>query len=194
MANNDWHLLTGLGNPGREYAKTRHNAGFMVIDELAADYGITLSTSRRLPDVIFGRGKIKGVAVMLAKPTAFMNRSGPPIRNLVRYFNLSSKAMLVIHDDIDLALGRIKIITKGGHGGHKGIKSIFDAFGENEFTRIRIGIGRSEKGAEVADHVLGKFSAPERLQLDQIIAQAGNAAVTILCKDTKMAMNEFNRK
>lgn len=183
-----------MGNPGREYAKTRHNAGFMVIDKLADDYGISLTVSRRLPDLIFGRGRIQHVPVVLAKPTAFMNRSGLPLANLARYFDLSSKAMLVIHDDIDLALGRIKIITKGGHGGHKGVASILDAFGDNEITRIRIGIGRSQNGAQAADHVLGKFSAPERLQMDQIITQAGNAAVTILCKDTKTAMNEFNRK
>ena len=194
MASHNWYLIVGLGNPGRAYVQTRHNVGFMVVDQLAATYAVALETKKRLPDVAFGRGVVEGVDVVLAKPLAFMNQSGPPVENLARYFNLSSEAMLVIHDDIDLAFGRLKIIAKGGHGGHKGVKSLTEAFGGSAFARLRIGIGRSEDRRGVVDHVLGKFSSTEQQCLEQIIARARDAAVTLLCKGAKASMNMHNRK
>ena len=185
-------LVVGLGNPGREYENTRHNAGFMTVDHIAEAFSISLD--KRKFNTVFGKGVIEGVDVILAKPMAFMNKSGPPVQNLAGYFKILYRDMLVIHDDIDLDFGRIKIIEKGGHGGHNGVRSLMDAFGEGDFSRIRIGIGRSEGGADVSGHVLGKYSAGEAKILDKIITGARDAVVTILCKGIKDGMNHFNNK
>jgi peptidyl-tRNA hydrolase, PTH1 family len=184
-------LIVGLGNPGKEYAMTRHNAGFMVVDKLAEAFRISIDKNKF--DVIYGKGKIQGNDIMLAKPQAFMNRSGSPVRKLAGFYRISCEEMLIIHDDIDLAFGRIKVKEKGGDGGHKGIRSIKDAFGGGNFTRLRIGIGRSEAGADVVDHVLGRFNPEEKALLDKIIATAMDAALTILCESAKEGMNRFNR-
>ena len=146
------YLVAGLGNPGPSYAHTRHNAGFMVIDALGARFQIPVQRSKF--NVIYGRGTIKGVDVLLAKPQAFMNRSGPPLRQLADYFRIQREAMIIVHDDIDLAFERLKIKEKGGDGGHKGIRSLIQAFGSGEFARLRVGVGRSQATADVVDHVL----------------------------------------
>jgi PTH1 family peptidyl-tRNA hydrolase len=185
-------LVVGLGNPGRAYETTRHNVGFMVIDRVAGDFSISLD--RRKFDVVFGRGRIEHEEVILAKPLAYMNRSGPPIRQLADYMRLTSADLVIVHDDIDLAFGRLKIKEKGGHGGHNGLKSLMAAFGGGDFVRLRVGIGRSEFGAEVTDHVLGRFSSNERNVLHQILTRARDAVVTVLCKGAKEGMNLFNLK
>ncbi|MBW2266523.1 MAG: aminoacyl-tRNA hydrolase, partial [Deltaproteobacteria bacterium] len=128
-------LVVGLGNPGNTYKRTRHNVGFMVLDQIAEAFSIAL-VKRKL-DNIFGRGSIDGVSVVLAKPMAFMNRSGPQVQKIAGYYRILSEDMLVVHDDIDLAFGRIKIKEKGGDGGHKGVRSIIDAFGGGDFVRLR---------------------------------------------------------
>ena len=186
------HLIVGLGNPGTQYEQTRHNAGFMVVDKLAGDFGIALSKNKY--DVRYGRGVIEGHEVMLAKPMAFMNLSGPPVQKLAAYFRIPSGDMLIIHDDIDLAFERLKIKEKGGHGGHKGLKSIINALAEDEFVRLRIGVGRSDTGSGVTDHVLGPFSEAEARVLDTILNQARDAVVTILTEGSKVGMNRFNTK
>lgn len=184
-------LVIGLGNPGKEYARTRHNAGFMVVERLADAFRISMDKNKF--DTIYGKGKIQAKDVMLAKPQAFMNRSGPPVQKLAGFYRISCEDMLIIHDDIDLAFGRIKIKEKGGDGGHKGIRSIKDALGGGNFTRLRIGIGRSGAGADVVDHVLGRFDPEEKALLDKIIATAMDAVLTILCEGAKEGMNRFNR-
>jgi PTH1 family peptidyl-tRNA hydrolase len=184
------HLVTGLGNPGAEYAKTRHNAGFLVIDDIAQSYSIPLN--REKFNVIFGRGVIAGRDAILAKAQAYMNRSGPPVRQMADYFKIPPRDILVIHDDIDLDFGRLKIKEKGGHGGHKGIKSLVDALGEDAFVRLRIGVGRPESGLDVSDHVLGRFGSDEKRMLQQIVERARDAVVTILCEGAKEGMNRFN--
>ena len=185
-------LVVGLGNPGARYENTRHNAGFMIADKIARDFNISLD--KRKFDCIFGRGFIEDVEVLLAKPMAFMNRSGPPIQQLAHFFRIQCKEMVVIHDDIDLVFGRLKIKEKGGHGGHNGIRSLMDAFGEGDFVRLRIGVGRSEFGDSVTDHVLGRFSAQNAEVLSRITSGARDAVVTVLCKGTKAGMNLFNGK
>ena len=135
-------MIAGLGNPGRQFEGTRHNAGFMAVDALAADYKIALQ--KRKFDVVFGRGRIKGREVLLAKPQAYMNLSGPPLRALSDYFRIPIGAMIVIHDDVDLVFERLKIKEKGGDGGHKGIRSIINAFGGDQFVRVRMGVGRPQ--------------------------------------------------
>ncbi len=183
-------VVAGLGNPGKAYANTRHNAGFLAIDHVARRFSIPLQ--RKKFDALYGRGVIEGIGVILVKPMAFMNRSGVPVKTLLDYFKISMRDMVVIHDDIDLSLGRLKIKRKGGDGGHKGIRSIMDAFGGDEFTRLRVGIGRADDPRSVTDHVLGPFRAEENPLLEQIISRSLDAVVTILCEGTTQAMNRFN--
>jgi PTH1 family peptidyl-tRNA hydrolase len=185
-------LVVGLGNPGAAYAQTRHNAGFMVADEIAGKFDIRFD--KRKFDTIFGRGNIDPAPVVLAKPMAFMNRCGPPLKMLADFFKISSEAVLVLHDDIDLAFGRLKIKEKGGHGGHNGLRSLIDAFGRDDFVRLRIGVGRSGFDSSVSNHVLGRFTQQETESLDQVITAARDAVVTILCKGIKAGMNHFNQK
>ncbi len=189
---NNLRLVVGLGNPGARYESTRHNAGFMTADRIARDFNI--SFDKRKFDCAFGRGFIEDVEVLLAKPMAFMNRSGPPIQKLAHFFRIQCKEMVVIHDDIDLVFGRLKIKEKGGHGGHNGIRSLMDAFGGGDFVRLRIGVGRSELGDNVTDHVLGRFSEQNAEVLTRIILGARDAVVTVLCKGAKTGMNLFNGK
>jgi len=192
MPANRLRLVVGLGNPGNKYEDTRHNAGFMVADKIARDFSISFNKTKF--DTVSGRGFIEDVDVLLAKPMAFMNRSGPPLQKLAHYFQIPGEDMLVIHDDIDLAFGRLKIKEKGGHGGHNGIRSIMDAFGGGGFVRLRIGVGRSEAGENVTDHVLGRFSADTAEMVVRVISAARDAVVTVLCEGTKVGMNVFNRK
>lgn len=186
------HLIVGLGNPGTDYASTRHNAGFLVIEKLAGDAGISLG--KRKFNCVYGNGRLAYTEVLLAQPMAYMNRSGPPIQQLAAYYRITGQDLLVIHDDIDLVFGRIKIKEKGGHGGHNGIKSIMNAFGNGDFARVRIGVGRPESGRDAADHVLSRFRKDERAALDHIIAQAQDAVVTILSEGSQASMNIFNSK
>jgi len=123
-----------------------------------------------------------------------MNRCGPQVQKIARYYRILSEDMLVVHDDIDLAFGRIKIKEKGGDGGHKGVRSIIDAFGGGDFVRLRMGVGRPEAGISAADYVLGKFTIKEKKVLHRIITEARDAVGTILCKGTKEGMNRFNDK
>ena len=185
-------LVVGLGNPGEAYAETRHNAGFLAVDKVSAAFSIPFAKQKF--DARFGIGSIDGIKVILAKPMAFMNRSGPQVQKIAGYFRILCEDMLVVHDDMDLAFGKLKIKEKGGDGGHRGIKSLIDAFGGGDFVRLRIGVGRPEAGIGAADYVLGKFNLEERKNLDRIITTAKDAVVTTLCKGTKEGMNRFNDK
>ncbi|MBW2366712.1 MAG: aminoacyl-tRNA hydrolase [Deltaproteobacteria bacterium] len=189
-------LVVGLGNPGRDYAKTRHNIGFMVIDKIAETLSIQLVNKKF--NTIVGMGVIEGMTVILAKPRSYMNRSGLPTRQVADYYRIDSKDMIVIHDDIDLAFNRIKLKEKGGDGGHRGIRSIKEAFGGGAFNRVRIGVGRGMddpgQDKQVVSHVLGKFDTRETRLLDETIDCACEAVVTILCKGIVEGMNSFNKK
>lgn len=183
-------LIIGLGNPGEQYKRTRHNVGFIAIDSIADAFSITLNKKKF--NVEYGQGSIEGVKTVLAKPQSFMNRSGPPAQQLAAYFKIAKQDILIIHDDIDLNLGRIKIKKKGGGGGHNGVKSLINAFSGGDFARLRIGIGRSDKDTEVTGHVLGRFTKNETAIMEQIIGRAKDAVVTILCDGIKEGMNRFN--
>ena len=185
-------LVVGLGNPGEAYTETRHNAGFLAVDKVSEAFSIALEKQKF--DTRFGIGSVNDVKVILAKPMAYMNRSGPQVQNIAGYFRILCEDMLVVHDDIDLAFGRLKIKEKGGDGGHKGVRSIIDAFGGGDFTRLRIGVGRPDAEKDAADYVLDEFTLEERKVLGQIITAAKDAIVTILCKGTKEGMNRFNDK
>jgi PTH1 family peptidyl-tRNA hydrolase len=190
MSNERFRLIVGLGNPGDAYRKTRHNAGFMVVEALSKDFSIPLDKTKF--DARYGRGAIQGDEVLLAKPLAFMNRSGPPVQSLANYFRISSGQVLIIHDDIDLAFERLKIKEKGGHGGHNGVRSLMEAFGTGDFARLRIGVGRSETGISVTDYVLGKFNSEEEEMLNHVVKRARDAVVTIIGKGIRAGMNQFN--
>lgn len=164
----------------------------MVIDDIAKTFSISVNEKHR--DLMIGRGYIDSSEAVLAKPMAFMNRSGPPVLLLLDEFGLKVEDMLVIHDDIDLDFGRIKIKEKGGHGGHRGIKSLMSALGSGDFKRLRMGIGRPDSGTDVIDHVLGRFTSNETEKLNRFIETGREAAFTVLCKGTKEGMNAFNRK
>jgi len=191
MVNDTPWLIAGLGNPGRKYAKTRHNIGFMVIDRLAEKFNVSLNQKKF--DNFFGLGEIDNVKVILTEPLAFMNRSGPPVLQLAKYYKLTFDHVLVIHDDIDILFGNIKIKAKGGHGGHNGIRSIIGSSGSNEFPRIRIGIGRPDTHMDVTDHVLGKFAKDETGLLESVLTSAAEAAQEIINKGLTLSMNKFNR-
>jgi PTH1 family peptidyl-tRNA hydrolase len=185
-------LIVGLGNPGKLYQGTRHNVGFMVVDRLVRRYRISLDS--RKSGSIFGLGKIHGRPVILAKPMTYMNLSGPAVRNLARFFGLETSDLLVIHDDIDIVFGRIKIKQKGGDAGHHGVMSLIDAFGSGAFVRVRVGIGRPDTRQEVKGYVLNKFDAQQEASLDKVITMAQEAVETILLKGVREGMNRFSRK
>ena len=166
--------------------------GFLVIDALSTEYAIPLD--RQKFDGFYGRGTIKGREVILIKPQSYMNRSGISICRIIEYFGIEHRNMLVIHDDIDLVYGRIKIKVKGGHGGHNGVRSIIDTLGDEDFIRLRVGIGRSENENNVTGHVLGRFQPDELNMLEQIVTRSRDAAVTILCEGTREGMNRFNER
>jgi PTH1 family peptidyl-tRNA hydrolase len=186
------HLVIGLGNPGPMYAKTRHNIGFMVVDRLVQHYRLIDHQTRI--NAAIASGEITGTPVWVAKPMAYMNRSGPPVGDMIRAYGFQREDMVVIHDDIDLAYERLKIKEKGGDGGHNGLRSLIDTLGSDEFVRVRMGVGRPEADIGVVDYVLGEFDARQRQTLEHFLSQALEAALVILCQGAKEAMNRFNRK
>jgi PTH1 family peptidyl-tRNA hydrolase len=192
MPKDRFRLIVGLGNPGAAYRLTRHNLGFMVVDRLA--YRHRILVNKRRFEAAFGLGRVDGRSVILAKPMTFMNLSGPAVRNLAHFFHLETKDLLVIHDDIDLVFGKIKIKQKGGDGGHNGLKSLIETFGSGVFVRVRIGIGCPDTKQEVKGYVLNRFDAQQEAVLDEVITMAQDAVETILLKGLTEGMNRFSRK
>ena len=192
MPKDRFRLIVGLGNPGEVYRLTRHNIGFMIVDGLARRHNILVN--KRRFEAVFGLGLVDEQPVILAKPMTFMNLSGRAVRNLAHSFDLETKDLLVIHDDIDLVFGKIKIKRKGGDGGHKGLKSLIETFGSGAFARIRIGIGRPETKQEVKGYVLNRFDPQQEAVLDKVISMAQDAVETILLKGLTEGMNRFSGK
>lgn len=189
-------LVVGLGNPGKEYADTRHNIGFMVVEQLAGKLGCSFRRKWRFAAevaeaVIGDAGK-----VVLAKPQTFMNRSGGAVNALLKWSKIEPAQMLVVVDDADLPLGQIRLRASGGSGGHNGLRSVIEALGGNEeFARLRVGIGRSAPvGADITDHVLGKFAPPERKDAEEAVATAVEAIECCFREGFTEAMNQFNRR
>ena len=184
------YLVCGLGNPGSQYAHTRHNIGFMAVDELAKRERIALRERSFLAH--WGRGTVAGAGVALAKPQTFMNRSGGAVVGLLRHLRLSPHELIVIHDDLDLKPGRLRIRPRGGTGGHRGIESIIQALATDEFTRIRVGIGRPVSDMDPVDHVLSEFQQEEEEILLLCLEQVTEALRVIVSEDAQAAMNRFN--
>ncbi len=185
-------IIVGLGNPTREYAGTRHNVGFEVVNILADRFDIATDYIKH--KAVCGKGVIEGCKVLLAMPQTFMNLSGESVRELVDYYKIDvSSELIVIYDDVDLEPGRIRIRKSGSAGGHNGMKNIVSHLGTQDFIRIRVGVGEKPKGYDLADYVLGHFTKEERESMDLAFIEAANAVVTILCDGPDEAMNRFNR-
>ncbi|GAB4412997.1 MAG: aminoacyl-tRNA hydrolase [Thermodesulfovibrionales bacterium] len=181
-------VIVGLGNPGRRYSKTRHNIGFMVADDIADRYGIELKTKELYK---MGKGSIGDSDIILMEPLTFMNRSGLAVRDVMKRYGIPPENLIVIHDDIDMQTGTLKIRAKGSSGGHRGIESIIESIGTKGFIRVKIGIGRGD-GVPVEDYVLSRFGKEELPVIKDAINKASDAVITILIDGVERAMNRFN--
>lgn len=182
--------IVGLGNPGRKYRRTRHNIGFMVVDELLKRHKWKLSHQKFNGD--YALEYYEGVQVLLLQPQTFMNLSGESIRGVVNYYNIDVEDILVVYDDLDLPVGKIRLREKGGHGGHNGIRSTIDHLETKDFKRIRIGIGRPTNRVPVVNYVLSPFSKEEREDVHISIQTAADACEDWLKTSFKEAMNKYN--
>jgi len=183
--------VVGLGNPGEEYAATRHNVGFMVVERLAHRWGDRFGAPRRGARLALAR--FRGQPILLVEPLMFMNCSGEALARIDLGVQLSPDECIVIHDDLDLRYGRVAIKRGGGSGGHRGLASIA-AWGGTDFIRVRVGIGRPDQGRDVVDYVLEAFAPEERATLDEILERAGDAVETIVSEGVARAMNKFNSR
>lgn len=186
-------IIAGLGNPTDEYAGTRHNAGFDVIDVIAEKYNIAVT--ERKSRAFCGKGIIESQKVILVKPQTYMNLSGESIRSITDYYKIDTDTeLLVIFDDISLDIGQLRIRKKGSAGGHNGVKSVIAHLGTNVFMRIKVGVGEKPKEYDLADYVLGHFSKEEKELMKEGYKNAVEAVEFILRGQTDMAMNQFNKK
>jgi len=183
-------LIVGLGNPGLAYRHNRHNVGFMVADALADKLEIPLKRVKFKAQI--GNGKLEDIPIIIAKPLTFMNKSGEAVAPLVRYFKVPLERLLVIHDDMDLPLGTLRMRPSGGSAGHNGMLSIFDKLGTNAIPRLRVGIGRPPGRMDPADYVLQDFPKSEEELLSMVIAQACEAALAFITTGLEKAMNTYN--
>ena len=184
------NLIVGLGNPGRTYANSRHNVGFRCINYLGKVHGISIKQRQCQAQV--GTGQIENTEVVLAKPLTFMNLSGKSVKSLMHRFQVALSEIVVIHDDLDLPLGKIRLYAGGGSGGHKGIESIISYLESRDFLRVRIGIGRPPEGEDLVDYVLGDFLPQEKLDIEKSIARVGEAIAYLLKEGMAIAMNKYN--
>lgn len=185
-------VIVGLGNPGRKYSKTRHNLGFMVIDDIASSYNIRID--RKGFDALWGEGFIEGEKVILVKPQTYMNLSGKSVSRILKGNKADVSDLIIIADDMDLGLGKIRIRSRGSAGGHKGLKSTIDYIGNVNFIRIRMGIGRPECDEEAEDYVLSPFKKSETSVVTEMMSSAVNAVTTIIKYGITLAMNRFNTR
>ena len=185
-------LIVGLGNPGREYRDTRHNVGFLVVDEMARRYGLVLVPApAQVPGSLVAK-RYGAPPLLLAKALTFMNRSGEAVAALARYYGISPGELLVVVDDVSLPLGRLRGRARGSAGGHNGLKSVIERLGTSEFPRLRLGVGRGDPRRDLADHVLSKFEPGEVPVLEECIARAADAAEMFAVEGIEKVMNTYN--
>jgi PTH1 family peptidyl-tRNA hydrolase len=189
-------LIVGLGNPGRGYAHNRHNIGFLCLSHFARAQGIRFGKKQSKARI--GRGEAAGNEVVLAKPQTYMNHSGQSVSLLIKRFKVNLDDLLVVHDDLDLPLGKIRIRQGGGSGGHKGVGSIISSLGSQDFVRIRVGVGRPDAPPDsiteddIIAHVLSDFTAEEKQVISQVIPRVGEAIHCLLNEGLEAAMNKYN--
>jgi len=184
-------LIVGLGNPGSKYLWTRHNAGFMVLDELSRRGGIPVT--RKTFSGLYGEGTYLGERLLLLKPQTFMNLSGRSVNPALHFHRLSLPDLIVLHDDLDIPFGQVKLKEGGGHAGHNGLRSLMQELGGGQFTRVRIGVGRPQHG-EPADYVLSPFSREEQVQLPHLLGKVADVVELLLLEGLSKAMSIYNNK
>ncbi len=186
------YLIIGLGNPGSRYQQTRHNIGFMVLEDIAARWEVDIR--QKSFDALWNRGKVAGANALLAMPQTYMNLSGNAVRRLQDYFKVDTGNVIVIHDDLDLPFGTVRLKAGGGDAGHKGLKSIVNCLGSADFMRVRMGIGKPAGRTPVEDYVLQKFNQDESDRLQQIIQIASEATADIIQSGLQQAMAKYHTK
>jgi PTH1 family peptidyl-tRNA hydrolase len=184
------YIIVGLGNPGKEYEGTRHNAGFMVIDRMAEKYGIDVNDEKFKG--LLGKGIVEGNKVLLVKPQTYMNNSGECVRSVMDYYKADIDDVIVVFDDISLEPGKLRLRPKGSAGGHNGIKSIIAHLGSEGFKRVKFGVGDKPKGWDLVDWVLGRFKAEDANEIEAGIERACAALVWIMNEGIESGMNHFN--
>ncbi|WP_394941430.1 aminoacyl-tRNA hydrolase [Psychromicrobium sp. YIM B11713] len=189
---NTW-LVVGLGNPGPDYSRTRHNIGFMVVEELAARISASFRSNKSRALVAEGRLGAGGPKLVLAKPQTFMNLSGGPTAALTKFFDLSAENVIVVHDEIDIPFDQIKLKIGGGEGGHNGLRDISRALGTKDYYRVRVGVGRPPGSqGSAANHVLKEFSTVEKKELPLLIQDAADAVELLISSDLLTAQQRFH--
>jgi len=184
-------LVAGLGNPGGQYRGTRHNVGFEVVDLLARRHGLAFESAPA--DAVLAKWRTNGEVVLVAKALTFMNLSGPAIAELVRYYRVSLADLLIVSDDVNLPLGRLRLRPGGSEGGHNGLRSVADALGTVDYPRLRIGVGRGDAQRDLADHVLARFEKDELSGIEGAIARAADAVEAWIQQGFETVMNAYNR-
>jgi len=185
-------LVVGLGNPGRRYARTRHNLGFLLLDRIAEARGIRIGDDRC--ESLVGRGVWERESLVLAKPQTYMNNSGVAVAALLRRFRVRGADLVVAYDDLDLPFGRLRIRCGGSAGGHRGLASILQHVADRDFVRLRMGIGRPPAGVDPVEYVLSRFPAEEQQSLEDVLSRAEEALEAIVLKGPVRAMEDFNRQ
>jgi len=185
-------MVVGLGNPGKEYERTRHNIGFRVLDHLSFAHDLVFRGSRWRADV--ARGDLWGRDMLLVKPMTFMNRSGEAVGAICRFYDLRPEEVVVVHDDLDLPFARVKVARGRGAGGHNGVKSLIDHLGSRDFIRVRIGIGRPPQGVEPSNYVLSPFAKSEEEKIVEVLEHAVEALRLTATEGVQMAMNAINQQ
>ena len=185
-------IIVGLGNPGRKYERTRHNAGFMAVDALAGN--LELDCEQEKYHAFIAKGRIGPDEALLAKPQTFMNESGRSVGVILRYTCAKAADLVVVHDELDLPLGSVRVKIGGGHGGHNGLRSIIEHIGTPDFVRVRVGVGRPTPGFDAADYVLSPFSAEERKAATEAFEKAAEAVKAVVLEGAVKAMNRFNKQ
>ncbi|MDL1959469.1 MAG: aminoacyl-tRNA hydrolase [Deltaproteobacteria bacterium] len=185
-------LLVGLGNPGPQYRHTRHNVGFVALDRLASQFGLGFIPHKKFPLYESVSGFITGIPAILLKPLTYMNRSGEAVASVLNFYKIPQEKLMVVYDDLDLSLGRLKFAQGGGSGGHKGIRSIIGSIGSKEFPRLKIGIGRPFSPVPMDKYVLSPFMSEEAPVIDKVLDIGIKGLVYFLERGIKAAMNEFN--
>ena len=185
-------LIVGLGNPGLEYRETRHNVGFLVVDEVARRHQLELTLGpSQVPETLMAK-RYGSAPLLVAKPLTFMNRSGDAVAALMRYYEVGAADLLVVVDEAALPFGRLRARTRGSAGGHNGLKSMIERLGTTEFARLRLGVGRGDPRRDLADHVLATFEPGERAELEAFIAMAADAAEVFAAEGIETVMNAYN--
>ena len=185
-------VVVGLGNPGVRFRWSRHNIGFQVADLIAERNQISLSHRRF--KALYGIGSIHSQPIVLAKPMTFMNLSGEAVRDVVRYFSAELKDLIVIHDDLDLPFGKLRVKRMGGDGGHQGVRSVIEAVGGSHFLRLKVGIGRPPDGMEAAEYVLDRFRETEKSEIDKMLGQAVEVVTVMILEGVDKAISQCQRK